>query len=546
MAVKITGTEYVQNLLGDAWADVHTFIQRNVASNSDLLSYLSATADYLRDQEQRLYDALGLPNIQAVNALLKSDIFANLDALNAGGIIIRTIDQNYTYSGNSDEKLESDIFQLFDEYLTNTQGSNYMANYVARDETDENVIVQAFISALNDAINNIPMSNKNFALQWTMETRSRTGKYSKTENIGDSTIRLSLQSVFENSRIKLKLKDGHIKVEGTPVQFNSTLQYFINEHIRPELMKRLDKTWDVKMPLANLPLNELRNLVNNLIEEYVPLDPYTRSISNTISIGANKSAIEGYLGEIQARLYFRKLFPTVTDERIVNTGAQHIRTRGGVQEDPADLRIDLINDIFNIQIKNYTGSSAHWGGASKFLSGNQEIHETSSAASFLLNRLQVDSPALMTFFGAATWHAPNPEYANESTYKDYKDIYAGFDAIFNELKADFDTFLPNIIRLTTYLTDLGELEYQNFYFTKGMLVPSSAIIDGIVDAITGLTQGDRAIYTSSYSMHSGQSHYTHALPYLGNYNDYQNFANQTAIKWSVTLNFRSVLRSLGL
>ena len=136
--------------------------------------------------------------------------------------------------------------------------------------------------------------------------------------------------------------------------------------------------------------------------------------------------------------------------------------------DPADTIIEVINHIFNIQVKNYAKSGASWSGSTAravtVLNKEKKIHGASGAANFVLNRLQINDADLIDFFGAATWHNLNPAYSKDPKYNEYSGVYKEFQTIFKGLKESFDTFIPNIIRLTAILDGLDDLQYENFYF----------------------------------------------------------------------------------
>jgi len=98
--------------------------------------------------------------------------------------------------------------------------------------------------------------------------------------------------------------------------------------------------------------------------------------------------------------------------------------------DPADTVLEVLNHIFNIQVKNYAKNGASWGGSSSkvvtVLKQEKKVRGVSSAESFVLDRLQIHDTALLEFFGAATWHNLNPAYSRDPKYAEYSGLYKEF------------------------------------------------------------------------------------------------------------------------
>ena len=537
----MTGRERVEQIL----SQTHNFASVNSSANINVISYLSTLSDFLRDQEQEFYNALGVDDIRGLNALLKSiDVQYNLNALNAGGSVYRYIEQNYTFKdktkSNDTQFKDDDIFSLFTEALSDVSASKFLDRYI--NEYERDAIYDGLMDALTEIFSNLVLDNGLIKYIFTAHgTKSSTGFYKKNkETIGTATIKINLNQAIRAGKVEV-INDRFV-VSGDPTQFVAAVDKEIKEVIRPELMRRLNKTYAEKARLELMGPTELRNLVNNIIIQQfgIKMDASDIAAANNIAIGAGAGNISGYLGELQSRLYFKSLFHNVTDARIIEAGASYIKSlSGATQMDPADTIIQIANHIFNIQVKNYTKGGAEWGGAGIKLNG-EDLRGASTASSFITERLQVNLPFLFEFFGAATWHNLNSQYANEPSYMDYAAVYGEFQAIFASLKESFDTFLPNIIRLTAII-DGSDLQYENFYFSKGRMIPASAIIDGLMDALSGADS--KKIFTSSYGMSPGASHYTHQVPYASSYAP---TAKETGITWRVSINFNSVFTKLGL
>lgn len=537
----MTGKERVEQIL----SQTPNFASINSTANIEVLSYLSNLADFLRDQEQTFYDALGVKDIRGLNQLLdRIDKQSNLTALNAGGAIYRFIESNYTFKDSSKKGeiglKEENIFNLFTELLSSISAERFLDRYM--NEYEKDAIYDGLMDALTEIFSGITINGGYIKYIFTAHgSRSSTGYYKKNkEVIGNATIKINLNQAIRKG--KVEIVDDRFIVSGDPAEFVPAVEKEIKERIRPELMRRLNKTYTDKAPLELMSPNEIRDLVNNIITTNfgIQLDPTDLAAAKNIAIGAGAGNISGYLGELQSRLYFRSLFTNVKDASIIEAGASYIKSMSGAtQMDPADTIIKIANQLFNIQVKNYAKGGAEWGGAGIKINA-ENLSGASTAASFITERLQVNAPFLFEFFGAATWHNLNPKYSNDPSYPDYAATYSEFQGIFGSLKESFDTFIPNIIRLTAII-DGSDLQYENFYFSKGRMIPASAIIDGIQDAL--FDAPSKKIFTSSYGMTPGASHYTYQQPYISSY---AGFAKETGITWRISMNFNKVLASIGL
>lgn len=545
----MTGSEHVKNII----AQTKNFSFVNSTSNNEVFSYLYSLRDFLRAQEQEFYDKLGVYDIKGLNTLLDNiSINYNLTALNAGGAAYRYVGNHYTFKDSSKKNtdlndfVEENVFDLFTELLSNTDADRFVDYYMDQREVD--AIYNGAMDALSEVFNGITIDGGFIKYIFSARgTRSKTKRYAKNKDtLADVQVKvITLNEAILKQQGEIRIENNRFIITGNPAKFTSTIDKEIKQFIRPELMRRLNKTFADKAPLELMSEQVMRDTVNDIIQNEfgVILDSTDLDASRSIAINASGGGISGYLGELQSRLYFKQLFKNVKDAEIIDAGAGYIKSMSGAtQMDPADTIIKIANEIFNIQVKNYAKGGAEWSGSTKkLLSTGEEIRDTSSAESFVKDRLQVNNSNLLEYFGAVTWHNMNPDYSDNPLYWEYSEIYQSLTGIFNSLKESFDTFLPNIIRLIAIVGDLRDLQYENFYFQKGHMIPSSAIIDGIIQALQGAPS--KKIYTSSYSMYPGPSHYTSEVPYL---NNYANFAKETSIQWRVSINFNSVLSSIGL
>lgn len=539
------GSKKVQEIIGL----VNNFSMVNSKESSYVFTYLEDLSDFLKDQEQIFYNALGVKDIVELNnhitILMKQN---NLSALDAGGSIYNYIASHYQFSDkNSTDNfgIEEDIFSLFTQLLAQEgiKASKFLDEYAtARGITDWN-IYDACMDALTQVFSNLVLDNGLIKYIFTARGQnSATGLYKKSKEVGKVTIKLNLNKAIHNAQ--LRIEDDMFIIEGNPAGFSEAVAKEIKQVIRPEINKRLNKDFQNKIPLSYFTKDALREEILNIIKSQgIQLTHEDIQAANSIEINSGKGGISGFLGELQGHLLARHLFPN-GNAKIIDAGANLIKNaKGASQMDPADLIIKIANQIFNIQIKNYQSGGAKWGGGSTKIFGDEKIRDISSAESFLVDRLQVNggnANILKQYFGAVTYNNLNPKYANSSSYDEYNNIYNSLITIFSKLKDSFDTFIPNIIRLTLIISGRNS-QYDNFYYQKGRMIPSSAIIDGIIE---GLYNNDNSkIFTSSYSMYPGESLYSPQHPYPDNYASY---ASNTLISWNISISFSRILAKLGL
>lgn len=553
-----TGIEHVKNLLDTTY----NFSIFNSTANDAVFSYLSNLSDFLKQQEQMFYDVLNVQNIRGLNNLLqKINNNNNLSILDAGGTVFQEIKNRFIFKDSSKseetkaQKQESDIFVLLTQLISNLDANKFIEPFIDGWASESEYIYNGAMAALTSAFENIKIGDGSLTFQFSAygsSKNSATGFYSKKE-LGEATLKILNLNEAISKRTKGKvagkitIQDNRFQITGNSALLKESVRNEVKNTIRPALEDYLNIEYQGKRLLEEMSYDQIRNEVINIIEEKgIILDSDDKQACKKIAIGAGSGNISGFLGELQSRLYFKQLFAGIKDAEIIDTGASYIKSLGGARQmDPADTQIAVLNHIFNIQVKNYAKGGAEWGGSTsktiKSLGDEKTIRDVSSADSFVLNRLQIKDNNLLDFFGAATWHNLNSAYENDPKYMEYSNLYLEFQSIFNSLKESFDTFLPNIIRLAAFVNGLEDLQYENFYFQKGFMIPASAIIDGIIDAL--YNSPSNKIFTSSYAMYPGESHFTYQHPFENNYSSY---AKETSISWKVTINFSTILRNLGL
>ena len=545
---KETGMEHVKNLLTYA-TDFGIY---NSLVNDSTLLYFSSLGDFLRDQEEIFYDALGISGVQELNYFLAHiNIINHYNYLNAEGKIYNQLKRDYFLTSSSSNKdqltYEEDVMELLMEMVNNSELGQSLIKEL--DQNDD--MYTEFFRVATTVLNNIRIPGNPISMIITANRMDKSKNYGsayyrKNNIIGEASIRVSLGSTLTPGEIQLK--EGQFEITGDPTISGYLRKSKDIQNLRSSLREYLNKTPAIKQSARSIyeeSPDKWREIVNEYILKSFPGADLT--FAKSIALNHSTSSISGYLGEIQSHLYFDALFKDlkITDAAVRDSGAEYIKSlSGATQMDPADTVIEVLNHIFNVQVKNYAKNGASWSGSSskvvQVLGKEKKIHGTSSAESFVKERLQINDPALLNFFGAATWHNLNPEYSRDKKYAEYRGLYSEFQNIFAGLKEAFDTFLPNIIRLTAVINGLDDLQYENFYFQKGYVIPASAIVDGIID---GIMNPKNTIFTSSYGMYPGGSHFTYQHPFEDSYNA---FASETSISWRVSISFSAILHRLGL
>lgn len=552
MAIKQeTGKEHVENLLNYGL----NFSIYHSSANPQLWSYLENLYDFLLDQEQEFYNALGVSTIQGLNSLLnKIGNTYNLKALDAGGAVFQKIKERFVFKDKSkseeqkNQKAEQDIFALITKLVSDMDANLFVNPYL---EDGWNSIGESRFNGLMDALaaafDNVVFNNGLIKYEFSSYNRryGATKLHSK-ETLGNVQIKvLDLTKAFsKKADQRIEIKQDHFVVSGDASALTPKLKEEIKSIIRPALEEYLNIEYTGKRLLENMSFDSIREEVIKIIRESnIELKADDIAACANIAIGAGSGNISGFLGELQSRLYFKALFPDISKAEIIDAGASYIKSMSGAtQMDPADTQIKVLNHLFNIQVKNYASGGADWSGSSKklvqTLGGTKKIDEATTAEGFVKERLQISDPMLLNFFGAATWHNLNLNYSNDKGYTEYSTLYQDFQKIFESLKGSFDTFLPNIIRLTAIIDGLDGLQYENFYFQKGVMIPASAVVDSIMEVISN---PQSTVFTSSYEMYPGASHFTYQHPFEDNYSAY---AKETLINWHVTVNFNQILSKL--
>ena len=345
-----TGMEHVENLL----TSVYNFSIYNSTANEYTLSYLSSLSDFLKGQEQILYDALGVKDIHGLNALLDQiNSINHYDYLNAEGKIYNQLKRDYFLTSSSKKEnftYEEDVMELLVEAINTSELGQQLIN-----ELDDRAdLYTEFFRIATIVLNNLHIPGEPISLIITANAMSKSYNafYRKNNIVGEGAIRISFGSTLVPGEIGLK--DAQFEITGDPTISSYLRKSKDIQRLRVNLRNYLNKAPSTKRSARSIyeeNPQSWRDIVNKYILDNFPKTDLT--FADSIALNYTTSSISGYLGEVQSHLYFDALFQSTNiDGAIRDAGAEYIKSLGGgKQMDPADTIIEVINHIFNIQVK---------------------------------------------------------------------------------------------------------------------------------------------------------------------------------------------------
>lgn len=533
-------TERVQQIIASA---------RNFsAANTKTLDDLKELKSMLVSVENSAYDALGVRDIHDLNDAINNieGIREKIHYLDAGGRIFNEIKQDYVLTDSAsknqeDVYKEENIFDLFTDLVNQSDlGQQVIDDLINNPRAGSIDIFTEYLKTVTAVFNGYVIPGDPISIEFTANAaNSLTGYYSKKREIGRTAVKINLGKSI--TPLNIKITDHNFEISGTP-ELTSSVRDVIAKQVRPALNTYLNRdlsTNGLKISAKSVYQQnpqKWRDIVNKYIKKYFP--KVDLSFAETIALNDSSGQLSGYLGELQSIIAFQYAFP---NSKAYGTGTEAFKglTSSG-QEAPIDTVLKILNESFNIQVKNVDKASYSWE-----VSFNEA--KAMGAISFITGRLQIPaSTQLSNFFGAATYNNMNPAYSHIPGYQEYGKIYSGFQSVFQgQMTKMFDSFIPNIIRLSTYFSEgTANFEegwnYNNFYMFKGKIIPSSVIVQSVMDAITMTPE---TFITSRYAMYPGASHYTKETPIAENYADY---ADTTKIAYNITFRFKMAFAKLGI
>lgn len=477
----------VENLLARTKSTLNSFASEGEYSDS-LFARLRDIQAKVLEKERQFYEDL---NLDSKNPEFALEIFQeSLDvflsnpltkALSSGGHVMQEIESKYYFS--LETRTDQELIEQLTSVFSNTEWDNLLEN-------SEDMALQAFIQELNakGLGHNFRLTNKvgakftDTSLTAAIRVYIRHRKNKITSSIiyeGDSDKILSKKM---RSTLK-KVLDNHNKA-----------QTDADKKIKKSIMEISKET------LIDEIIQSCQEVNNGLIISQSELSNLIRTKANTgeIFINRSKSAIVGFLGELQAGLFLSSLGIKNGSKaaNVVYTGAmRYIEGRTG-----QEIITDIAVKGYGFQIKSYIKSS------------NFTVSGTLQGNNFINNRFRISDESLkqafINLFGVYQYNRPFPTEGrseeSQSSINAYQtEVYDTIEPIFKTTKPILDTYIDNALGISdeiskSDLTFMDEKIYFNtFFLISGKIVPASKILHGIINK---LKQAEKTFITTSYSI----------------------------------------------
>ena len=274
--------------------------------------------------------------------------------------------------------------------------------------------------------------------------------------------------------------------------------------------------------------NWLMKNINNPKLKYYVLNQFQNKRA-AYDLNNSSASIKGFLGEVRTAAFLDYLCNRKNSA--IPTGNIHEIINGQLG---GEIAIDILLKGFGFQVKNYRVSN----------SGNATFmhRDSMGMGNFIVERMRPEngiSQILQSFFGSWAFNQPV-----ENATDRYQQIYSRFGD--NGISEIFEGYIDNILKVSDeFQADMKffsekALYFNTFFIIGDKIVPSSAILTGIINSLSSATI-DKSI-TSSFSISapSGETekwNYDNVLPSSSTLN----LANATKVSWIITINLNSIL-----
>lgn len=196
------------------------------------------------------------------------------------------------------------------------------------------------------------------------------------------------------------------------------------------------------------------------------------------ALAKNFAVTKGFLGEV----YWNAFFQFLSNGRLAVAPTGTVKNLGG-----QSIPIDMVVKDFGFQIKAY---NLHNGKVNLGLKGDVQR----GVGTFIVDRVQMSaSDALLMFFGAWGYNQPV-----EDASSSYVSLYNSFENSFDTINKVFQLHVDKIIGLDKQFQARIDAEaenalaqevfkedrvyYNTFFLISDKMVPSSAIVQGIIES----------------------------------------------------------------
>lgn len=359
----------------------------------------------------------------------------------------------------------------------------------------------------------------NFIKEMNKESTSKTQTGSQ-RGLLKNLAKIKIQPSTENAtKLIFEMQEG----KPLPSHWIKTLEERYSLTVVKSSMEEI-RTYLNKTILENIQFAELRALVETELNTY----------SGNYDLNKSEASIKGFLGEVHTTVFLKYLFPNA---EIRATG--NLRTLAKREEIP----IDVVMNGVGFQIKNYSILR----GAARFTNSLvQKENSGMGMSNFVTRRLRAEediAKILIDFFGAYQYNQPIEGVASEG----FKDTYNKFGSSINGVKSVFDNYIDNILKVSDVFgtgndTVFGDedLYFNTFFVIADKIVPSSAILQSIINLVSGY--GDKQLIDTSYSISQpikeGPKYTLGQEQESPNYNE---FANYIKVNWNIFLRVEEIV-----
>lgn len=489
------------------------------AENDELKKGLQDMINAVRADEQAFYSKIGVRDYKEFTHKLQGLNIRELDFLLARGSIVTHYINNYTFPRTvSQDEAISYLTRLIELNLDKIgiDIEEEILDETKRDITEKSLdyIKQAF-------------TGKKGYLRYFASKQS--GK-----RIGVGKLQFSLSKIEQNNTPKLQV-EAQILEASQP----------IGQTLLKKIIDRLND--DGKQDAAAVFTKaEFKENVIKMIRTTAKGTSWSNTINyvlsnrtNEIDITRSYAGLVGFLGEVRAIAILHRLF----GKGVRGTGA--LREAATRKEIAIDTLVRQGLDYFGFQIKNYTLND-----------GKVTFTSSMSSLNFIQNRLCLSGTVadiISDIFGVYQFNQPFKDEAlvnyfentNYPVSKYENEVYSKVPTVLAKLQPIFESRLGHVLRVGRDFSVDGhaifgepKMYYNSFFFIEGEYIPSSVILEGLLEQLdSGVLQNYANIsYSFTNSPDATLENYYNKLPSKA-------FAlEKQRIHYNVTLDVRALVQ----
>lgn len=336
----------------------------------------------------------------------------------------------------------------------------------------------------------------------------------------------------------------------TKVEYNSKnkknkIKFYFSDFMPKDFQDRLVEEYNIKfqnVTKQNFSKQQvaevLKQWVNiNIEDKYGMREAVLKELNyNLQSFDINKTSasVKGFLGEVATSAIIKVLCP---NQSTIATGAmKKIRTG---QELPIDI---LLNGI-GFQVKNYQFIS------NKVSFGHKTEEDSMLMGNFITDRARIQGSIKQVLYALYGSYHYNQMIDNAS--EAYSSIRDSLEAKAIESTEIFEGYIDNILKISDFFGSKDKnfidekLYFNTFFMIRDKLIPSSVILENIIEQLKNKSSGasvDKTI-TSSFKLlelsstepiYTGKHFGTHKVAN-------KNLANKVPIHYTITIDMEKIL-----